>query len=81
MNIKLDDKYYLTSDTQCITLHCIAASKGEKKEEKGHGNTYYPTVKMALQHYLNEAMKESTSINEVLMRIDEVEARIENLNI
>jgi hypothetical protein len=77
MNIQLDEDWTIESDAYSVMLR-YSNIKGRKS---GHSTIfYYPTVKMALQHYLNEAMKESSSIDDIFRRIDEVEAKIDNLD-
>ena len=77
MNIQLDEYWNIESDRYSVMLR-YTTIKGKKS-----GNStlfYFPTVRMALQAYLNEAMKESSSIDDIFRRIDEVEAKIDNLD-
>ena len=44
-------------------------------------NYYYPNIKTALKSFLNKSLDGSSSVEEVLKRVDEVESVINNLKI
>lgn len=53
----------------------------EKTEFEYTENYYYPNVKTALRSFLNKSLDGSSSITEVLKRIDDVESIINNLKL
>lgn len=89
--IEIDEAYSLKHDGVCWHLIHRQVKKREKSDKDGRWSkgddyvtkdkTYYPTIKMALKYYLNDSLSSSKTILEVLNRIDEVESKIENLNI
>jgi hypothetical protein len=80
MNIQLDDKWSITSDTHAVMLNRRGVSKIIGKKSEAMHTTYHSTVKSALEHYLNESMKDSESIDDIFKRIGEVEDKIEKLD-
>lgn len=84
--IKLTENWTIDTDTYNVVLECresrIKVGKnGESKEVESVETYYYPNLKNALKAYLHKSLKSCTSIDEVLRRIDEVEAKIDALNL
>ena len=83
MAIKLDEFYTVEDDTNCWTLTYKKAT-GKTSETTGDPTytvkpTYHANLRQALSKYLDESLKGSSSLDEVLNRITEVEARIESI--
>ena len=89
--IEIDESYSIKHDGVCWYLihRQVKNRKSSDKDgrwEKGDtyitkDKTYYPTIKMALKYYLNDSLSEAQTILEVIGKIDEVESKIDNLNI
>lgn len=89
--IEIDEAYSLKYDGVC--WHLIHRQVKKRKEPDKDGRwkegdeyitkdkTYYPTIKMALKYYLNDSLSESESVIGILNKIDEVENKIDSLNI
>lgn len=54
---------------------------GEKTEFEYTENYYYPNIKTALKSFLNKSLDGSSSVEEILKRIGEVEGVINNLKL
>lgn len=54
---------------------------GTKEPYEYQDNYYYGSVKQALKSYLNKSLKYAENIQEILRRIDEVEQKIDALQI
>jgi hypothetical protein len=80
--IVLDDLYTIETDTYNYTLK-YKESKGINeetgKEQFSKSESYFPTLKQALLTYMNYALKPSESIDDILVRLDEVEAVINRI--
>lgn len=93
--MKIDDNHYLEKDDWCITLVRTEvkkrpySKKGTKKspgwkegeEYVSEDRTFYPNVKLALKKYLDFKISESTTIEEIVSKIEEVEESINNLKV
>jgi len=84
MKIKLDENFTIDSDAACWTLTYektgdINPSTG--KPTVSRDVSYHMNLKQALSRYLDDCLKPSTGIQDVLRRISEVEEKIEKLKI
>lgn len=89
--IEIDESYSIRHDGICWHLIHKRSGTRDRTDSKGRwkkgdyyvveDKTYYPTLKMALKYYLNDSLSEAQTILEVLNRIDEVESKIDSLNI
>lgn len=89
--IEIDESYSIKHDGACWHLIHRQVKKREKSDKDGRwgkgdtyitkDKTYYPTIKMALKYYLNDSLSESESVIGILNKIDEVENKIDSLNI
>lgn len=82
--MKLDDNYYLEYDENNVILmyheNKIREKKNKTKEPYVYKEArYYPNVKSALKSYVNQKLKGSESIQDILDRIDYVELLINKL--
>ena len=87
----IDDNFSLKHDNVC--WHLVRRFEKVRKHDDAKGRwkkgdryvsedtSYYPTIKMALKNYLNDSLSEAQTILEVIDKIDEVESKIDNLNI
>ena len=78
--IKLDEEYRIETDIASWNLiyektHTEKNAKGNFKVSKTI--LYYPTLKSALEGYLDAYAKESKSVEQLLERIKEAESNIE----
>jgi len=85
-NMKLSENWSIGYDTYNVVLECRETrtkvdKNGENKTYESVESFYYPTLKQALKSYLQKSLKQSKSFDEVLRRIDEVEAQIEALSV
>ena len=76
--MKLDENYLLVYDESNVVLRYeenrIRIKKDETKEPYlFNEDRYYPNVKTALKAYLNISLKRSTSIEDVIDRIEKAE--------
>lgn len=87
--ITLDENFYIESDSFNVTLF-FRREKEVLKKNKETGieelkaiteknEWYYPNLKGALRKYLDESLKESESVQEVLCKIEEVYKLIKTL--
>lgn len=81
--IKLDENYSIETDSYNVSLiyrrEKEIEKNGELKTVVEKSDWHYPTLAHALKKYLSESLKECSSIEEVLKRIEIVENRINNL--
>ena len=87
MEIRLDDKYVITTDENNFTL-CQIKIKGIDSENAGDeyfvSVGYYGNLKSALSGYLKYSLKKDSetvkSIDDLFKRLDEIETNILKLN-
>lgn len=87
MEIRLDDKYVITTDENNFTL-CQIKIKGTDSENAGEeyfvSVGYYGNLKSALCGYLKYSLKKDSetvkSIDDLFKRLDEIETNILKLN-
>lgn len=80
--IIIDENYSLVKDYGSWNL--VYSKTGEVnpltgKAQKSENTSYHMNLRDALKWYLNQAMKDSATVNEILTRIDEVERKIETM--
>lgn len=83
MEIRLDDKYVITTDENNFTL-CQIKIKGTDSENAGDeyfvSVGYYGNLKSALSGYLKYSLKKDSetvkSIDDLFKRLDEIETNI-----
>lgn len=85
--IKIDDKWSIETDRFCFMLvneYPDTDSNGAPVVNKKSGKqrivravSYYPTLKMCLQGYCNEVLKDCTDIQDVIKKIDELNKKID----
>ena len=81
--MKLDDNYLLVYDESNVVLRYeekrIRIKKNETKEPYlFNEDRYYPNVKTALKAYLNISLKGSTSVEDIINRIEKAEKMIKH---
>lgn len=85
MEIILDHAFTIKPDGNNFTLikeeHTGKINPETKKEIVSRGVWYPPTLKDALKRYMKESLRTCDSLGAVLVRLDEVEAKIDNLKI
>lgn len=84
--MNLTENWRITYDENNVTLEFFENRlRNEGKENEAEfefvDSFYYPTIKTALEAFLQKYIKGSESVNEVLKRISEVEAIIKNLKL
>ena len=84
--MKLDDNYLLVYDESNVVLRYeenrIRIKKDKTKEPYlFNEDRYYPNVKTALKAYLNISLKGSTSVEDVINRIEKAEKIISTLEV
>ena len=87
MEIRLDDKYVITTDENNFTL-CQIKIKGTDSENAGDeyfvSVGYYGNLKSALSGYLKYSLKKDSetvkSIDDLFKRLDKIETNILKLN-
>ena len=84
--MKLDDNYLLVYDESNVVLRYeenrIRIKKdGTKEPYLFNEDRYYPNVKTALKAYLNISLKGSTSVEDVIRRIEKAEKIISKTNV
>lgn len=84
MEIRLDDKYVITTDENNFTL-CQIKIKGTDSENAGDeyfvSVGYYGNLKSALSGYFIKKYSETVkSIDDLFKRLDEIETNILKLN-
>lgn len=87
MEIRLDDKYAITTDENNFTL-CQIKIKGTDSGNAGDeyfvSVGYYGNLKSALSGYLKYSLKKDSetvkSIDDIFKRLDEIETNILKLN-
>ena len=89
--IEIDESYSIKHDGICWHLIGRKVKKRKRNDSKGRwkkgddyivqDKAYFPTIKMALKYYLNDSLSEAESIIAVIDKIDEVESKIDNLDI
>lgn len=78
--VQLDDKWRVEADSACWALIYDSLSEeinpttGQPK--RTYLASYYPTLESAIQSYVNEQLKASSSAKEILERIGELHASI-----
>ena len=81
--MKLDDNYLLVYDESNVVLRYeenrIRIKKdGTKEPYLFNEDRYYPNVKTALKAYLNISLKGSTSVEDIINRIEKAEKMIKH---
>ena len=81
--MKLDDNYLLVYDESNVVLRYeenrIRIKKDKTKEPYlFNEDRYYPNVKTALKAYLNISLKGSTSVKDIINRIEKAEKMIKH---
>lgn len=83
--IIIDNEYSVTSDSFCwiLTKKPPEVGKnpftGEQGKESRGTNTYHNTLSQVFKKYLDNCLKRSSSIEEILERIDQAERKIDQL--
>jgi hypothetical protein len=83
--MQLDEFYSVEADGSCWTLS-YAKPTGKTSPTTGEPTfsrdySYHANLKQALTKYLDECLKPSSSLQDVLNRITEAESNIESLKI
>jgi len=85
--IILDSKFKILTDRNNYTLHyseqktILDKKTGESKIITSVDEWHYPSIQGALRTFLRESLRPSTSIENVLTRINEVENIIKNVRL
>mgnify|MGYP003662601378 CR=1 FL=1 len=84
--MKIDNDYHLAYDENNVMLiyeqNRIRKKKSGAEEPYTYQEVrYYPNVKSALKAYVNQKLKGSESIKDILSKIDKIELTIENIEI
>lgn len=84
--LTIDKEWRVESDgSGCTLISEIPSTKLSKKGEKEDyiktDRWYFPNVKMCLKRYLNESLKEESTVKAVYNKILEVENTIVNLKL
>lgn len=85
--IQLDSEWRIEFDENNVELiwekEVLGKNKktGEEKMVTQSKSHYYPHVKSALKRYLQEELKDTDSIEQILERINEVETKIDNIKL
>lgn len=84
--MNLSENYRLVFDENNVTLQFFEQRESKKKDGskvmiEHTDNLYYPSVKSALKSFLNKSLKDCKDVQECLKRIQEVEAKIDNLKL
>lgn len=83
--MRLDEHYSIATDTYCVSLlfrrEKEIEKNGEKKTVTEKDSFHFATVQQALKRYVQESIKECKDAQEVLKKIDELEKRIDGLQI
>ena len=82
--MQIDKNYRIETDTYNFILTyesdpTMKDYRGEMKEIVSKDRWYYPSLKMCLKKYLEESLRPSASIIDVMDRIDFVEDRIDTI--
>lgn len=82
--MKLSENYRIINDESNVILQFFEMREKQKKDGTVQtyeftDSFYYPTLKGALNAFLNKNIKGSKSVNEVLNRISEVESIINKI--
>lgn len=82
--LKLDQHYYIETNANNWTLRF----EGDSYEKKVKGKIttvtpknvwYYPNLKLCLNRYMNEVTKPCSSVENILLKLEEIEAKIEKI--
>lgn len=84
MKYRIDDNWWVESDSSSYNLHY--EKEGDINPNTGkpmvaRDVTYHARLKDALKYYLNETMKESSDVRELIARIENAEQKIEALKL
>lgn len=83
--IRIDDNYYIETDSYNVILRyenqVEKVYKGELRAVNQSDKWYYTTIPQALKAYLNKSLKESSSIENILHKVNFVENKINNLKL
>ena len=84
--MNLSENYRLLFDENNVTLQFFEQRESKKNDGsvvmiEYTDNLYYPSMKSALKSFLNKYLKGSKDVQECLKRIEEVEAKIDNLKL
>jgi hypothetical protein len=84
--MKLDDNYTIKADPYCWVLEATFIKMGTDKEGNAKEITstekWYPaTFKQAVLTYIDETLKEVPEINAILDKLNELERKLDNLNL
>lgn len=83
--IQLDENYLIETDSYNWTLRFesvrMELKDGKEKQIKSKDEWHYPNIKLCLKKYLDESLKDCPSIEDVLIRIGELEKKIDKLNV
>ena len=82
--MQIDKNYRIETDTYNFILKyesnpTMKDYRGDMKEIVSKDRWYYPSLKMCLKKYLEESLRPSASIIDVMDRIDFVEDRIDTI--
>lgn len=79
MSIQLDSKTSIRSDAHCWMLVRTITRKAKEGggENEYYTATYHPTLSATLQKYVDEELKASESVKELLSRLRDVDRRLE----
>lgn len=78
--IKVDEQFSIKPDTYSWTL--IKTEKKTKEdgtEYESVDNWYYPKLSNCLAKYMDESLKPSETISELLLRLDGIEENLETI--
>ena len=79
--MKLDENYSIAKEGNCVTLYYSSKRYDEKKKKEvlSKDSWYFNNTQMALKKYVNEVVDVQASIGEVLVKLAELESKIDNL--
>lgn len=83
--IVLNENFYIETDTFNYTLQFRKDKQVEKSAEiktiTQSETWYYPNIQACCRKYLDESLKESESIEEVLLKIEGIHQTIKNIKL
>ena len=81
--MKLDENYELEGDKYNWVLKYesdLQINKKTGEQYRAVDHWHFPNVRQALEKYMNEAIKPSRTVEDLLVALQEISKQIENLN-
>ena len=82
----LDSKYRIVYDDNNVVLQFhekrkrVKVKTGVEEDYEYVDNFYYSNMKQALKNYVNKSLKGAESIDKLIIAIEKLETKIDNLN-